>query len=84
MTSTALEAPIIDTHAHVYTLDMPQISEAWHRPSADASIDDYIAALDENNVTFGVLAAASLYGDYNDYSGRESPHLLQVVATVQG
>jgi predicted TIM-barrel fold metal-dependent hydrolase len=67
MTSTDSEAPIIDTHAHVYTLDMPQISEAWHRPSADASIDDYIAALDENNVTFGVLAAASLYGDYNDY-----------------
>ena len=67
MTSTDSEAPIIDTHAHVYTLDMPRKSESWHRPSADASIDDYIAALDENNVTFGILAAASLYGDYNDY-----------------
>jgi predicted TIM-barrel fold metal-dependent hydrolase len=67
MTSTDLESPIIDTHAHVYTLDMPRMSESWHRPPADASIDDYIAALDENNVTFGILAAASLYGDYNDY-----------------
>src|ERR1700675_2679225 len=67
MTSTDSEAPIIDTHAHVYTLDMPRMSESWHRPPADASIDDYIAALDENNVTFGILAAASLYGDYNDY-----------------
>jgi predicted TIM-barrel fold metal-dependent hydrolase len=67
MTSTDSEAPIIDTHAHVYTLDMPRKSESWHRPPADASIDDYIAALDDNNVTFGILAAASLYGDYNDY-----------------
>jgi predicted TIM-barrel fold metal-dependent hydrolase len=67
MTSTESESPIIDTHAHVYTLDMPRKSEAWYHPSVDASIDDYIAALDENNVTFGILAAASLYGDYNDY-----------------
>ena len=43
------------------------MSESWHRPPADASIDDYIAALDENNVTVGILAPASLYGDYNDY-----------------
>ena len=54
MTSTDTEAPIIDAHAHVYTLDMPRMSESWHRPPADASIDDYIAALDENNVTFGI------------------------------
>jgi predicted TIM-barrel fold metal-dependent hydrolase len=65
MTSTDSESPIIDTHVHVYTLDMPRKSESWYRPSADASIDDYIAALDEN--TFGILAAASLCGDYNDY-----------------
>jgi predicted TIM-barrel fold metal-dependent hydrolase len=54
------ESPIIDTHAHVYTLDMPRKSESWYHPTVDASIDDYIAALDENNVTFGILAAASL------------------------
>jgi predicted TIM-barrel fold metal-dependent hydrolase len=34
----------------------------------DATARDYLATLDKAGVTFGVLAAASTYGDYNDYS----------------
>jgi predicted TIM-barrel fold metal-dependent hydrolase len=67
MTDTASEPPIIDTHAHVYTLDMPQTATSWRHPPADASTEQYIATLDENGVTFGILAAASLFGDCNDY-----------------
>lgn len=67
MTASQSDAPLIDAHAHVYTLDMPLAGSAWHHPPADAPIESYIAALDEAGVTFGVLAAASIYGDYNDY-----------------
>ncbi len=61
------DAPLVDTHAHVYTLDMPLAGTAWHKPPADARIEDYIATLDAHGVHFAVLAAASIYGDYNDY-----------------
>lgn len=61
------EVPLVDAHAHVYTLDMPMLDSAWHKPPADAPIEAYLKALDQAGVHFGVLAAASMYGDYNDY-----------------
>jgi predicted TIM-barrel fold metal-dependent hydrolase len=65
--SAHLEPPLVDTHFHVYTTDMPLKATAWHRPTADASIEQAMQTLDAHGVLFGVLAAASLYGDYNDY-----------------
>ncbi|HTO46886.1 MAG TPA: amidohydrolase family protein [Burkholderiales bacterium] len=62
------EAPLVDTHFHVYTTDMPLAGDAWHKPPEDASIERLIRTLDEHGVSFGVIAAASLYGDYNDYT----------------
>ncbi|HEV2572891.1 MAG TPA: amidohydrolase family protein [Beijerinckiaceae bacterium] len=59
--------PFVDCHAHVYTRSMPVSATAWHIPPADAPIEDYIATLDRHGVHFAVLAAASIYGDYNDY-----------------
>jgi predicted TIM-barrel fold metal-dependent hydrolase len=61
------DGPVVDTHAHIYTLDMPLSGTAWHKPPQDARIDQYLAVLDQHGVSFGVLAAASTYGDYNDY-----------------
>lgn len=61
------DGPLVDTHAHVYTLDMPLAGTAWHKPPNDAPIEDYIDTLDKHGVNFAVLAAASIYGDYNDY-----------------
>jgi predicted TIM-barrel fold metal-dependent hydrolase len=75
-------APVIDTHAHVYTLDMPQTGSAWHQPPADAATEDYLETLDKAGVRFGVLAAASTYGEYNDYSleaTRNNPRLRTTV-----
>ncbi|MDB5532625.1 MAG: putative metal-dependent hydrolase, TIM-barrel fold [Hyphomicrobiales bacterium] len=60
--------PIVDCHAHVYTRSMPTSGTAWHLPPADATIEDYIKTLDAHGVHFAVLAAASIYGDYNDYA----------------
>ena len=63
-----LDAPLVDTHAHVYTQDMPLSATAWHTPPADATIDQYVDTLDRHGVKYAVLAAASLYDDFNDYS----------------
>jgi len=63
----AADAPAVDTHAHIYTLDMPMSGEAWHKPPADASAEQYLQALDAHGVGYAVMAAASIYGDYNDY-----------------
>jgi predicted TIM-barrel fold metal-dependent hydrolase len=65
--AVGVEAPLVDVHAHVYTRDMPLKGTAWHAPTADATIERYLATLDAHGVVFGVLAAASIYGDYNDY-----------------
>jgi predicted TIM-barrel fold metal-dependent hydrolase len=62
------DAPLVDSHAHVYTTDMPLSPTAWHKPPADATIEQYVATLDQHGVKHAVLAAASLFDDYNEYS----------------
>lgn len=62
------DSPLVDTHAHVYTTDMPLSATAWHKPPADATIEQYVATLDQHGVRYAVLAAASLFDDYNEYS----------------
>jgi predicted TIM-barrel fold metal-dependent hydrolase len=47
---------------------MPLAATAWHKPPADATIEEYIATLDRHGVRHAVLAAASLFDDYNEYS----------------
>ncbi|WP_376851485.1 amidohydrolase family protein [Caenimonas terrae] len=67
-TAPLADAPVVDAHAHAFTLDMPLSPTAWHAPPAAAPIEQYLAALDANGVTFGVLAGATLFGTYNDYA----------------
>jgi len=67
MIQPAADVPAVDTHAHIYTLDMPMSGEAWHKPPADASAEQYLQTLDAHGVGYAVMAAASIYGDYNDY-----------------
>ena len=47
---------------------MPFVSTAWTRPDYVYSAEDFLADLDAHGVHFGVIAAASLFGTYNDYS----------------
>lgn len=69
MTSNAApDAPLVDSHAHVYTTDMPLSPTAWHRPPEDATIERYVATLEQHAVKYAVLAAASLFDDYNEVS----------------
>lgn len=63
-----VEPPIIDTHAHIFTHRMPFVENAWTRPGYEYPVEQYLADLDRHGVSFGVVTAASLYGDYNDYT----------------
>jgi predicted TIM-barrel fold metal-dependent hydrolase len=73
---------LVDTHAHVYLTSMPLAPGAWHRPPGDASIEDYIATLERHGVGHAVLAAASLFGDYSDYTLEALARFAQLRATV--
>lgn len=63
-------APLIDCHAHVWGPSMPIVSSAWKRPENVYTAEDFIKDLDSHGVRYGVIAAASLFGTYNDYSIR--------------
>jgi predicted TIM-barrel fold metal-dependent hydrolase len=68
--ASAADAPLVDTHFHLYTRDMPIQPWAWHHPPEDASAEQFMALMDRHGIGFGVVAAASLYGQYNDYTVR--------------
>jgi predicted TIM-barrel fold metal-dependent hydrolase len=74
--------PMVDAHAHVFLKDMPHVANPRHRIDWDYTIDDYLAALARHGIDRAVLAAASPYGDYNDYliaSIRGRPNLRGTV-----
>ena len=60
--------PLVDTHAHIFPRNTPLIEGATHRPSRDVTAEEYLRVLDEHGVLFGVHAAASFMGPYNDYT----------------
>lgn len=65
--SVSIQAPLIDVHAHIFHLGMPLSASAWQAPVGDATLEDFLATLDSEGVHFAVLAAASIFDDYNDY-----------------
>lgn len=76
------EPPLVDAHAHIYTLDMPLKSTAWHAPTEDAGYERYRATLDQHGVEYAVLAAATLFDDDNAYAidaCRRDPRLRTTV-----
>jgi predicted TIM-barrel fold metal-dependent hydrolase len=64
----APEPPVIDAHCHVFHRAMPFADGAWTRPDYDYRVEAYLADLDAHGISFGVVTAASLFGDYNDYT----------------
>lgn len=82
MNNAAVRPLLVDAHAHVYLTSMPLAPGAWHRPPSDASIEDYMATLQRHGVGHAVLAAASLFGDYSDYTLEALSRFPQLRATV--
>lgn len=62
------EPPVVDAHAHIFTRAMPFTDTAWTRPDYDYPVEAYLTDLDAHGVAFGVVTAASLFGEYNDYT----------------
>ncbi len=60
--------PLVDTHAHIFTTGMPLIMQPRHKPNYSFTVSDYLTQLDLHKVQYGVIAAASPWGDYNDYT----------------
>jgi predicted TIM-barrel fold metal-dependent hydrolase len=63
-----IEPPVVDAHCHVFHRGMPFTDTAWARPDYDYRVEAYLAELDAHGVSFGVVTAASLFGEYNDYT----------------
>ena len=81
MATDPFEAPAVDCHAHIFTLDMPVTGTAWAQPTVDASLERYLAILDAAQVPFAVLAASSLHGD-NEYALRATERHSNLKTTV--
>lgn len=62
--------PLIDCHAHVWGHATPFAGNAWTRPAYAYTVEQWLADLDAYHVRYGVIAAASLFGTYNDYTIR--------------
>jgi predicted TIM-barrel fold metal-dependent hydrolase len=76
------DAPLIDCHAHAWGAGMPFVSTAWTRPNYVYSAESFLADLDVHGIRYGVIAAASLFGTYNDYSIRAVRTHKRLRATV--
>jgi predicted TIM-barrel fold metal-dependent hydrolase len=80
--STSTAFAVVDSHAHIFTREMPLIDRPRHRPNYDFTVQDYLGTLDRHGVRYGVIAAASPWFDYNDYtidSVRGNPRLRGTV-----
>ncbi|HXP96122.1 MAG TPA: amidohydrolase family protein [Telmatospirillum sp.] len=57
----------IDCHAHVFLTDLPLVGDRRYAPAYDASIAQYLAMLDDNGMSRGVLVQPSFLGTDNRY-----------------
>ena len=61
------EPPLVNSHFHLWRADLPLTDTAWHKRPTDATTEEFLSILDRHGILFGVVAAASLHGTYNDY-----------------
>ncbi len=76
----------VDTHGHVFTRDMRMIEGRRYTPAYDATIADYLAMLDDNAVSHGVLVQVSFLGTDNSYlleALRQEPARLRGIVVVE-
>jgi len=59
---------MVDSHVHIFSRELPFDEHAWTRPDYEFTLQQLLATLDEHGVPFAVIAAASLFGTFNDYT----------------
>lgn len=77
----------VDAHAHIFHRGMPLIPNPRHSPTYDYFVEEYLQALDTHGIQYGVIAAASPWGDFNDYtrdSVKANPRLRGTVILHPG
>lgn len=85
---TGLSPPAItgvDTHAHIFRQDLPMVPNRRYSPDYDALVEQYLAHLDRNGLSHGVLIQPSFLGTDNSFmldALRRHPHRLRGVAVV--
>jgi len=62
------ESSLVDSHVHIFTTDMPLVDNPRHAPTYSFTTEQLLATMDAHGVAFAVIAAASPWGDYNDYT----------------
>jgi predicted TIM-barrel fold metal-dependent hydrolase len=87
-----LEAPLlgtgftgVDTHGHVFTRTLRMAEGRRYTPVYDAPISAYLAMLDGNGISHGVLVQPSFLGTDNRYllrALRQAPERLRGVAVL--
>ena len=65
---TGAEGPLVDAHAHAWDASVPYTATAWKRLDYTFPAETLLAWMDASGVGYGVIAAASLFGTYNDYT----------------
>jgi predicted TIM-barrel fold metal-dependent hydrolase len=79
--------PVVDAHVHIFARGMPLAQGAWTRPDYDFTAEQFLAVLDQHGIAFGVISAATLFGDYNEYTLealRRHPRLRATVIVQPG
>ncbi len=75
--TSPFDTPLIDSHVHIFKKDMPLVPNPRHAPTYEFTAEQLEQKLAEHGVSHAVIAAASPWGDCNDYvikSLRERPN----------
>ncbi|MDX3907076.1 MAG: amidohydrolase family protein [Pigmentiphaga sp.] len=67
LASAPADTVLVDTHVHVFKQDMPLVANPRHRPDYSFTVEQLLGTMDRHGVHYAVIAAASPWGDYNDY-----------------
>ena len=73
----------IDTHAHIFELAQRMLDERRYTPPRDATLKQYLAMLDANDIARGVLVQPSFLGTDNSFmlaALRAQPERLRGIA----
>lgn len=62
-----LPVSVVDTHAHIFRTDLPMAEGRRYSPTYNATIADYIAQLDANGCSHGILVQPSFLGSDNSF-----------------
>lgn len=72
----------IDSHAHIFTLDLPFLKLRRYTPTHEATLTSYLAMLDQHGFTHGVLIQPSFLGTDNSFlihALKQTPRLKGVI-----